>query len=121
MFQVEADPTNNLMKMAFSQRVTPEDTRRWREKLPALLSQLKSGFRLLNDFTGLESMDLACGPDIEYGMDLCNEAGVAKVVRIIPDPRQDIGMAIMSRFHYRKCVSIVTCETLEEGLAALAD
>jgi len=27
----------------------------------------------------------------------------------------------MSLFHYRRCVAIVTCETLEEGMAALGD
>jgi hypothetical protein len=43
------------------------------------------------------------------------------VVRIIPDPRKDIGLSIMSVFHYRRGVRIVTCETLAEALSALAD
>jgi len=121
MVQVEADPPNNLLRLVFSQRVTAEELHRWAEKLPSLLAQLKSGFRLWSDFTGLESMEPECAPDVERVMDLCNEAGVAKVVRVIPDPRRDIGLNIMSLFHYRRRVLIVTCETVPEGLAALAD
>ena len=121
MLQVEADQSRNLLKLAFSRRVTADETRRWREKLPTLLAQLKPGFRLWSDFTGLESMERECASDLEHVMDLCNEAGVAKVVRVIPDPRQDIGLNIMSLFHYRRRVLIVTCQTVEEGLAALAE
>jgi hypothetical protein len=121
MLQAEADQAKNLLKLAFSQRVTADETRGWREKIPALLRQLKPGFKLWSDFTSLKSMDQNCAPDIEFVMDLCNEAGVAKVVRVIPDPRQDIGLNIMSLFHYRRRVLIVTCQTVGEGLAALAD
>ncbi len=121
MLQLEVDQPKNLLKMVFSQRVTPEETRDEREQLPAILRQLQPGFKLLGDFTALESMDYACAPDIEYTMDLCNAAGIAKVVRVIPDPRRDIGLSIMSLFHYRRGVLIITCQTMEEGLAALAD
>jgi hypothetical protein len=37
------------------------------------------------------------------------------VVRVIPDPRRDIGLKIMSAFHYRGDVKIVTCETLAQA------
>ena len=121
MFQVEVDQPKNLLKMVFFGRVTADETRDWRGQLPALLRQLQPGFKLLGDFTALESMDYACAPDIEFAMDLCNEAGVAKIVRVIPDPRRDIGLSIMSRFHYHRGVAIITCETMEEGLAALGD
>ena len=47
-------------------------------------------------------MDVACAPDIEQAMDLLNEAGIVKVVRVIAHPRQDIGLSIMSLFHYRR-------------------
>jgi hypothetical protein len=121
MFQIEADQPKNLLKMVFSGHVTPVETHAWREKLAAILGELRPGFKLLVDFTTLESMDYACAPDIEYAMDLCNKTGVAKIVRVIPDPRRDIGMSIMSLFHYRRGIAIITCQTMEEGLAALAD
>ena len=79
------------------------------------LAQLKSGFRLLADLTELESMDVACAPFIEKAMELCNQKGASMVVRVIPDPRRDIGLQIMSIFHYRGDVKIVTCETLAQA------
>jgi hypothetical protein len=39
---------------------------------------------------------------------------------VIPDPRKDIGFNILSLFHYRHDIHIVTCETLEEAKRALA-
>ena len=121
MFQAEVDKSKNLLKFAFSARVTTDDTARWRARLSGLLEQLRPGFKLLTDFSGMESMDLACAPDVEFAMEHLDKAGIAKVVRIITDPRQDIGLSIMSLFHYRRRIVIVTCETMEEALRALAD
>jgi hypothetical protein len=121
MFQANADSSKNLLRFAFSGAVTREETIRWKNELPGLLAELKPGFKLLSDFSGVESIEFASAPDIEYAMDLLNKAGIEKVVRIIAHPRQDIGLSIMSLFHYRRCVSIATCETLEQGLSALAD
>ena len=89
------------------------------EEVRAGLAKLESGFRLLADLTDLESMDVACAPFIEKAMDLCNEKGASIVVRVIPDPTRDIGMQIMSLFHYGGDVRIVTCETLDEARAIL--
>lgn len=121
MFEANADIPQNLLTFAFSGRVTQNETTRWKGELPAHLAMLKSGFKLLSDFSRVESFDVACAPDIEAVMDLLNEAGLEKVVRIITHPRQDIGLSIMSVFHYRRCVSIITCQTREEALSALAD
>ena len=87
---------------------------------PGLLAEVRPGFRLLVDFSGLELMDLACVPHIERMMDRCNQKGVEMVVRVIPDPHKDIGMNILSLFHYRRRVRIVTCETLEKAMEVLS-
>jgi len=121
MFDAKADPSKNLLLFSFSGNITPGETTRWKGDMPGLLAQLKPEFKLLSDFSGVESIDVACAPDVEQVMDLLNKAGIVKVVRIITHPRQDIGLSIMSLFHYRRCISIVTCQTLEEGLSALAD
>ena len=60
-------------------------------------------------------MDVACAPFIEKAMDLCNEKGASIVVRVIPDPHRDIGLQIMSYFHYSGEVQIITCETLDQA------
>ncbi len=65
-------------------------------------------------------MDLACTPHLEKIMQCCNEKGVALVVRAIPHPQRDIGLQIMSHFHYGADVRIVTCASAEEALKALS-
>jgi hypothetical protein len=120
MFQVGIDKTKNLLKISYAQHVGPEDTQRVAEQIPALLPDLRPGFRLLTDLSNLESMDLACVPYIKRMMDLCNKKGIEMVVRVIPDPHKDIGLKILSLFHYRRRVNIVTCETLEEAMKVLA-
>ena len=81
---------------------------------------MQRGFTLLSDLSSLDLMDLDCAPDIEWSMEALDEAGIARVVRVIPDPRKDIGFNIMSHFHYRRSVTFVTCDTLEEALKILA-
>lgn len=121
MFQIELDKSKNLLRFVFSQRVTAEEIRRWREQLASLLAGISPGFKLLSDLSRMDSMDLDCAPDIEWSMEALDKAGISKVVRIIPDPRKDIGLNIMSHFHYGRHVSFVTCDTMEEALRALAD
>jgi len=119
MFQVGVDKPKNLLKITYAQHVGPEDTKRVEEQIPPLLAEVQPGFRLLTDLSGLESMDLTCVPYIKRMMDLCNKKGVEVIVRVIPDPQKDIGLSILSLFHYRRRVRIVTCATLGEALKAL--
>ena len=121
MFQIKFDKTENLLTVVYSQQVTPEETARCEQELRVLLADQKTGFCLLTDLSGLESMALACGEYIKRVMDFLDEKGVNRVVRVIPDPRKDIGLNIMSLFHYRPGVRIVTCETMEEAMSVLGD
>ena len=52
-------------------------------------------------------------------MELYRSRGVARVVRIIPDPGKDIGLGILSIFHYPHGLQIITCENRAEALRAL--
>jgi anti-anti-sigma regulatory factor len=115
MIRFEVDQPQNLLVIRYSGLVGPDETERGLEDVRAGLAKLKSGFRLLADLTELESMDMACAPFIEKAMDLCNEKGASMVVRVIPDPQRDIGLQIMSIFHYRGDVKIVNCETLAQA------
>jgi len=119
MFQVELDESRKLLKISYAQHVGPEDTRRAAETILPLLAEVQPGFRLLTDLSGLDSMDLACMPHIRRMMDLLNRRGVEMVVRIIPDPHKDIGLNILSLFHYRRRVRIITCATPGEAMRAL--
>jgi hypothetical protein len=101
--------------------VGPEESERGAEQIRVLLGEMQKGFRLLTDLSALETMDLGCVPYIETVMDMCDDRGIGFVVRVIPDPSKDIGLNIMSLFHYRRGVRIVNCQNLEQAERALAE
>ena len=113
------EPERNLVIVRYSGRVGPDDAQRYLEEARTALPNIQPGFRLLADLTDLQRMDVSCAPYIRQIMDLFNEKGIASVVRVIPDPSLDIGLQIMSLFHYGEDVRIITCATLEEAMRAL--
>jgi hypothetical protein len=121
MILVETDLGRNLLTVTYCGDVGPGDFGPAMGKLEVGLAELKPGFRLLTDLGGLESMDYACAPLIDKVMDLIDCRGVSEVIRIVPDPRKDIGFQVMSYFHYGPQVNIVTCETVEEAQRALGE
>jgi len=115
VIKFEVDPARNLFVIRYSGKVTPEETESGLEQFRTGLPKLQTGFRLLADLSELESMDVKCAPVIEKAMDLCNERGTSMVVRIIPDPHRDIGLSIMSIFHYGGDTQIFTCRSRSEA------
>lgn len=120
MFKVELDQPKNWLTIVYSGQVNPDETRRCAEEIRAAVTKIEPGFRLLVDMTDLQAMDVSCAPYIRNLMDVCNRSGVAKVVRIIPNPKLDIGLQIMSYFHYSEDVHILTCESADEAVQLLA-
>ena len=119
-YTVESDAEGGLLIIRYRGRVAAEDVACCAEEVADALATMPSGFRFLVDLTGLESMDLACVPHLEKIMKLCNAKGVSAVVRVVPDKRRDIGLQIMSYFHYGPDVQIFTCNNLDEASAILA-
>jgi hypothetical protein len=120
MFLVTANKSKQLLHLSYFQRVKPEELRRGAEDIKALMKDLKPGFRLLADFERLESMDLACTTEIGRLMELLDQGGVGLLVRVMPDPRKDIGLDIMSLFHYRRHPQVVTCKGMAEAFKKLS-
>ena len=115
MIKFEVDQPRNRLVIRYRGSVLPNETAEGLEQVRSGLAQLQSGFHLLVDLTDLEKMDTGCAPFIEKAMDLCNEKGTAIVVRVIPDPQRDIGLQIMSIFHYGSDVKIFTCQSLSQA------
>ena len=115
MFGVKLDRSGDTLTISYRGQVTPDEVERCAEEVRRALPILEPGFRLLVDLTELQTMDVACSPVIAKIMELCNAAGVAEVVRIIPDPTRDIGLQILSFFHYGNDVCIRTCASAGEA------
>jgi anti-anti-sigma regulatory factor len=120
MFTVKLDQSRNALTISYGGRVTPDETRLCADEVRLALTILQPGFRLVVDLTELEAMDVSCSPLIANIMEICNAAGVAEVIRIIPDPSRDIGLQILSFFHYGNDVSIRTCASVAEAMEVLA-
>ena len=91
-----------------------------REELGSLLTELGDGFRLLADFSALEKMETDCAAEIGQVMEQLDQAGVSMIIRVIPDPQKDIGMNILSIFHYKNRPRVATCSTISEALEELS-
>ena len=121
MFSVDANDAERLVKISWSGQVDSDEMRRCAEEISVTASKMRPGFRVLADLTCLESMDPAGAPYIGSVMDLCVTKQVEHVVRVIPDPRKDIGLNIMSHFRYGSKVRITICEGLAEAMRLLAE
>jgi hypothetical protein len=121
MYLTEFDQSRRLVKITVAGDTTPEETRSGLEKLRLLLSDVQPGFRLFADLSGMMSMSISAAPDLGRIMELCAEKGVALVVRLMPaDPSKDIGLGIISQFHYPPEIPILTCTTIEEAMSLLS-
>lgn len=115
MITFEVDESKSLLAIRYQGHVASEETEKGLNDIRSGLAKLESGLRVLVDLTELNQMEVACAPFIEKAMDLCNDKGASMVVRVIPDPHRDIGLQIMSIFHYGGDVRIITCQSLAEA------
>lgn len=98
---LETDSARKVVRVHFHGIVIPAELKTQVRLLQDEVQRLGPGFVLVTDLTGLESMDLDCVSHLTRLMDVCLAAGVAKVIRIIPDPAKDIGLNLLSQVHYR--------------------
>ena len=80
----------------------------------------RPGFAFWRISAGCESMDSAAARHIAKIMDALAEKTVASVTRVMPDPHKDIGLNILSQFHYGPDVTITTFETLADAVQSIA-
>ena len=120
MYAVELDRSKRLLVISAAQKVTAEEAKMVAQRIRDLLRDITPGFRVLADFRGLESMDSAAAPHIAKIMDAFAEKEVASVTRVMPDPHKDIGLNILSQFHYGPEVTITTFDTLADAVQTIA-
>ena len=120
MFLVTSNKLKQLLCLSFIQHVGPDELRRGLDEVKLLLGDLQPRFRVLVDFSQLDSMDVECTVEIGRAMELIDQSGVGLVVRLIPDSSKDIGMNILAIFHYAHRPRIVTCANMLEAAKALS-
>ena len=119
MYAVELDRSKRLLVISAAEKVTAEEAKMVAQRIREVLQDVAPGFRVLADFRGLQSMDSAAARHIAKIMDALAEKNVASVTRVMPDPHKDIGLNILSQFHYAPEIQITTFETLADALQSL--
>lgn len=117
---VETDPARKILRMRFRGVVRGEDMKTPFAGLPELLREMGSGFVQITDLTELDRMELDSVPQLTKMMDVCLAGGVARIIRVIPNPDKDIGFKLLSLTHYRGKVPIATYKTRGEAEKAVA-
>ena len=121
MYSVEADKSKRFFVISVAGHVTGEEVKEAARQVREIVEDVKPGFRVLTDFRWLDSMEPAAARHVAEIMDALAEKKVGLVVRVVPDPRKDIGLNILSQFHYGSDVRVATFESLAEALQALAE
>jgi len=116
MFSIKFDKQRNLLALIFHKHFDAQQGELLCKRLEKELSKIKKGYMLLVDLSDLDSFDSLSGQYIQKMMTLCNSSGVAKIFHIIPDEAKDIGLNIMSAFHYSRDVKIHTRHSRRQNI-----
>ena len=116
---MELDRSKRLLVISAGQRVTAEQAKLAAQRVRDLVRDVAPGFRALADFRWLDSMDPAAARHIAEIMDAIAERRAVSVTRVIPDPHKDIGLNILSQFHYGPEIEIATFQTLADALQSI--
>ena len=119
MFEVKNDPQGQLITITYSGHVEAGEMPFCVNQVKICLGSMEPGFRLLADFSAMVSMDAVCSFHMALIMDLCNAMEVGRIARVVPDPHKDIGLNILSFFHYDPGIPIMTYENLPAALKSL--
>jgi hypothetical protein len=101
--------------------VTAEQAKQAAQQVRELLQDVAPGLRVLADFRWLESMDSGTARYVADMMDALTAKQVASVTRVMPDPHKDIGLNILSQFHYGPEIQITTFDRLADAVQSLAE
>ena len=121
MFVVEIDSSKRFVVISVAGHVTVDEARDTARRVGEVLADVEPGFVALADFRWLDSMATDAAEFIGEIMDSFAAKKVSAVVRVVPDPHKDIGLNILSQFHYGPGIKLMTFETLAEAVQALVN
>jgi hypothetical protein len=121
MYSVEFDRSKRLLVISTAGEVTKKEVEAVASRVREMMKEVTPGFRVLTDFRWLDRMEPAAATHLAEIMDALAEKDVTAVVRVVPDPHKDIGLNILSQFHYGPNIKLTTFESLAEALSALMD
>jgi anti-anti-sigma regulatory factor len=119
MVKVRYDPKRNTVIIEFEGKVDAEQAKKFFADLEEIRPKLGRTFKLLTDFSLVDTMEFSVKAEIEKAMDLFNAQGVTEIIRVIPDANMDIGFNLMSASHYSKRIKVHTLRSRQQAEAHL--
>lgn len=119
MYALEVDLSNRLLVISLVKHVTADEARLAAKQLPEKISGVAPGLDVLVDLRWLDSMDGGAARHVGEVMDILAQKKIRSVTRVIPDPHKDIGLNILSQFHYGPEIEIATYENFAEAVQSL--
>ena len=117
MIRVQYDSNSNAVIIEFLGHVSAAEGEHFFPDVKKAVPSHGRGFKVLTDLSGVQTLDPEIQASVKRAMDYLNAHGVTEVIRVIPDPNQDIGFNIMGLFHYSKDVQSITVPSREEAEA----
>jgi D-arabinose 1-dehydrogenase-like Zn-dependent alcohol dehydrogenase len=115
MVKLHYDNDQNVVVLEFEGNVDVAEARKSFDEMGKTIPQKGKGFRLLTDFSKLDTIDLSVKSFIEKAMELFKSQGVTEIIRVIPDPNMEVGMNLISTAHYPKNVKVHTVRSRQEA------
>ena len=119
MYLLEIDQKHNRVHITLADHFTEREARALLEEFSKRLGEISNNCHVLCDLSCVEQFDLEAKKVYRQVMDLCNENGTERVVRIFDDPMNTFGMSIMSYFHYDDSVKVKACNSYSQALRHL--
>ena len=120
MIKASYDPEHNAVIMELAGKIDALQMERFISEIQKVIPKHGKGFRILTDLSGVQEVALEAREPIKKLMDFLDDQGVTEILRVIADPAQDIGLNIMSLFHYSKEVKFFTFQSREEAQSRLS-
>jgi hypothetical protein len=121
MIKVDFDCEKHAVIIELAGNVDAAQAEQTLAELDSALAKAEKGFKLLIDYSAVETMEPEVEAEIMKGMDFFNAKGVSEVVRVFPDPDLEIGFNMLSLFHYSPQVLVRSARTREEAEALLRE
>lgn len=115
MITVSYDEKHNAIIIEYSGIVDAAEAARFFSEIQTLVPKCRKGFNILADMSMLQVMAPETLETVKKAMDFFNAHGVEEIIRVIPDPSQDVGFSIMSLFHYSKEVKFSTVRSRKDA------
>src|SRR3989442_10783694 len=119
MIKVSYNQEHNTVIIEFEGNIDGAQAEQFFFDIENVLPTHGKGFKLLTDFSSVDTMELEVQRAIKKAMEFFNEQGVTEILRVIPDPAMDIGFKVMSISRYSKEVKVHTLRSRQEAQAHL--